>query len=189
MYLAAGFAVYLMRIEALACMGCLLARLLARMVNTPVQLVTMLDLLFLLVLIYFMMRLFEQSSTLGARARQGWRHPFAMMLVGLAAGHLTVLISNLQAYPMLVSNGSVSPLLALAALVGCGAFYAAVLMMHSRPGRAKNLFLFAALAMGLSLPAWSYRYGFSTPFWSGVPVALLGFGLARHLRAYAPAAS
>jgi hypothetical protein len=106
-----------------------------------------------------------------------------MLLVGLAAGHLTVLINKVQAYPMLVPTGSVSPLLPLAALIGCGAFYAAVLMMQSRPDRARKFFLFAALAMGLSIPAWSYRYGLSTPFWLGVPIAVLGFGLTRHLRA------
>lgn len=80
---------------------------------------------------------------------------------------------------MLVSNGSVAPVLALAALIGCGALYAAVLMVHWRPARAKTTFLVAALAIGLSLPGWGVRYGFSAPFWLGLPLAVLGWWLAR----------
>lgn len=41
-------------------------------------------------------------------------------------------------------------------LVGLAAGHLTVLQMHSRPERAKR----------------SYGYGFSTPFWLGVPVAL-----------------
>lgn len=60
MNLAAGVLVYLMRIEALACMGYLLIQLFARMLGKPpVQPVTLLDLSFLLVMTYFTIRLFR----------------------------------------------------------------------------------------------------------------------------------
>lgn len=183
--LATGFAVYMMRVEAMACLGYLLASRLAFAVGKPLLPLTLPDLSLLLGLTYFTMRLFDRSSTFGAKGRPGWRHPLVLLLLGLAAGHLTVLVGNLRAYPMLVSNGSVSPLLALATLIGCGAFYAAVLMTRSRPERAQKLFLLAVLGMGLSLPAWSYRYPFSSPFWSGALIALFGFGLARRWKAMA----
>jgi hypothetical protein len=181
--LITGVAVYLMRIEALACMGFLLARLLGRMAGTSVQFTTALDLSLLLVLIYFTIRMFAQSSTLRGTAPSGWRHPLAMLFLGLTTGHLTLLITNLQAYAMLIPTGALSPVLTVGALIGCGALYVAVMMMQSRPDRAKKFFLFAALAMGLSLPAWSHRYGFSAPFLLGAPLAILGFGLVRYLRA------
>lgn len=171
--LAAGVAVYLMRIEALAVVGCLLARRLAAAVGSPVQLITVLDVSILLVLLYFTMRLFRPAS-----ARR-----FTMLLTGLTAGHLTVLLTQLPAYLMLVSTGSKPPLAVLAALAGCAGLYAAVLAMPSRPALARKLFLFAAFAMGLTLPAWSLRYGFSAPFWLGLPLALFGFAqVSAHCR-------
>jgi hypothetical protein len=171
--LATGIAVYLIRIEALACLGCLLARRLALAVGSPIQTVAVLDLLFVLILLYFTMRLFRPSST----------RRFTMLLIGLTLGQLSILLTNLQFHFALVSTGSKSPLVVLAALIGCGALYVAVLAMRSRPERARKFFLFAAIAMGLTLPAWGLRYGFSAPFWLGVPVALFGFGLTRHPRA------
>jgi hypothetical protein len=171
--LATGIAVYLIRIEALACLGCLLARRLALAVGSPIEAIAVLDLLFLLVLLYFTMRLFRQSS-----ARR-----FTMVLIGLTLGHLSILLTNLQFYFALVSTGSQSPLAALAALLGCGALYVGVLAMRSRPERARKFFLSAAFAMGLTLPTWESRHGISAPFWLGVPVALFGFGLTRHLGA------
>jgi hypothetical protein len=170
LYLATGIAVYLVRIEALACLACLLARRLAMAVGSPIQTIPVLDLLFLLVLLYFTMRLFQPPA-----ARR-----FTMVLIGLTLGHLSILLANLQFYPVLVSTGSKSPLTVLAALLGCGALYAGVLAMRSRPEWARKFFLFAAFAMGMTLPAWGLRYGFPAPFWLGVPVALFGFGLTRH---------
>jgi hypothetical protein len=163
--LAAGVTVYLMRIEALACLGCLLARRLALAVGSPLQLISVLDLLLLFVLLYFAMRLFQPSS-----ARR-----YTMLLIGLTLGHLSILLTSLPAFLMLVSSGSQRPFVVLAALLGCLSLYVAVPAMRSRPQRAGKLFLFAALAMGLTLPAWSLRYGFSAPFWLGVPIALFGF--------------
>lgn len=171
--LATGAAVYLLRVEALLCFGCLLARLLAMLFHRPAQLFTVLDLCFLLVLLYFTMRLFRQSSA----------HRFTMLFIGLTVGHLTVLATSLPAYLRLVSMGSQPPLVVLAALLGCGILYGAVLAMQSRPQFARKLFLCSALATGLTLPAWGARYEFSAPFWLGVPLALFGFAqVSAHCR-------
>lgn len=184
MYLAAGVAVYMVRTEALAFMGCLLARQVGRMIQAPVQLTGALDVLLVLALVFFMMRLFQRAPALRARGQSGSRHLLAMLLVGLAAGQLTVLVNYLQSYPALVANGSISPLAALAALTGCAAMYAAVAMMRARPERAKKFFLFAAVAAALALPAWRSPYGLSTPFWLCVPIALFGCVLCRQARVH-----
>jgi hypothetical protein len=181
--LAASVTVYLMRCEAVAFMGCSLATLLAKMLGNPVQVASVTDLALLLALLYFTIRLFQRSAVSRAGAAASARNPFTMLLIGLTAGQVVVLLSNLEAYPTLVSTGAVSPLAALSTLVGCGALYAAVLVIRTRPARATKLFLFAALAMGISLPGWNYRYGASAPFWLGLAVALLGYVLAAYLRA------
>jgi len=180
MELAAGLAVYMMRVEALACMGCLLARLCARMVDGPVPLVKLLDLSFFLILTWFMVRLFARSATSHASAPPGRHRPRVMLLVGLAFGHLTVLANDLPAWFALVSTASVSLLAVLGGLFGCGALYAAAAMLQARPQRAATLFVFAALALALSLLAWGGQYAFAAPFWLGVPVAILGVALARN---------
>ncbi len=182
MNLAAGIFVYHMRIEALACMGYLLIQLFARMFGKPpVQPLTFLDLSILIVTIYFTIRLFRHSSAPRPETQSIWKHPVGMLLIGLAGGHLTVIGLNWQAYPALISMGAVSPQTALAAFIGCVAFYTAILILQVRIAIAKKLFLLGAVAMGMSLPAWKIAYGLSAPFWIGVPVALFGFGLARHL--------
>lgn len=165
--LGAACAVYLMRVEALACLACLLARLLARMFGHSIQLETMLDLALLVALIYFTLRLFKVGT--------GWRPLLVMLLLGAVAGHLTVLIGNLPAYWMLVGTGSVSFFAALLTLISCVALYVAVLMLHAHPQRAKKLFLIAALGSGMSLSAWDLQYVFSAPLWLGVALALIGF--------------
>lgn len=103
-----------------------------------------------------------------------------MLLLGSAGGHLVGIGISWQAYSKLISMGAVSRQTALAAFVGCGAFYMAILILQVRTVIAKKLFLFGAIAMGISLPAWNSAYGLSAPFWTGVPAALFGFGLARH---------
>jgi hypothetical protein len=108
---------------------------------------------------------------------------FPMLLLGAVAGHLTVLLGNLSAYWMLLGNGGISFFAALLALSGCVALYVAVLMLHSRPQRAKKLFLIAALGLGMSFFAWGLPYGFSAPFWLGVALASIGFWLAPRLKA------
>jgi hypothetical protein len=171
LYLATGIAVYLVRIEALACLACLLARRLAVAVGSPIQTIPVLDLLFLLALLYFTMRLFQRPA-----ARR-----FTMVLIGLTLGHLSILLPNMRFYPVMVSTGYKAPLVVLVALAGCAALYAAVLAMRSRPALARRGFLFSALAIGLTLPAWGLQRGFTAPFWLGVPVALFGFGVVRQM--------
>lgn len=179
--LVAGVAVYRMRLEALACMGYLLAGVLAALINRRAPLSAVGDLVLLLALIFFTMRLFLGSTTRRPPSKSGWQHPAVMLLLGLAAGNLQVFALAWPAYPELLATGSVSILMALLALIGCCAFYAATLLMRSRPARAKIFFLLGAVAMGLSLPGWHIQYSFSTPFWLGVPLALFGFGLAQFL--------
>lgn len=176
----AGVAVYLMRTAALAFMGYLLAHSLSRLVGQPVPLATVLGVPFYPVLIYFTIRMFEQSPAVRSSRLQ----LTTLLFVGMVAGHLTVLLRNVYAYPTLAAAGALSPVLVLAALVGCVAFYTAALTLTSRPERARKLFLFAALFTGLQLPAWGYRWGFAAPFWLEVPIALFGFALARQWSAW-----
>jgi hypothetical protein len=176
--LVTGAAVYLMRTEALAIMAYLLVHNVAKLVGGPFLLVGVLDLPFYPILMYFTIRMFERSAALPP-ARANRLHLFTMVLFGLAAGHLAELICNAWAYHILVSIGSLSPILALAALAGCIAFYTAVVTITSRPERTRKLFLFAALFTGLLLPACDLRWGVVAPLWLEVPMALFGFWLAR----------
>ncbi|WP_198120435.1 hypothetical protein [Massilia rhizosphaerae] len=177
---ATGCAVFLMRTEALAGMGYLLTNSLSELFGRPNVPVTFFDALYYLALIYFTVRLFERSPRRRSPVQSDRRHLYRMLLLGLAANHLTVLIRYSYAYPELARSGALPPILVLAALVGCGAFYAAILTIRSHPERAKKLFLFAALFTALQLPEWGYRWSMATPFWLEVPIALFGFALARH---------
>lgn len=181
-HLAAGAAVFRLRTEALACMGYLLTPSLSKLIGAPLVPVTVLNVLFYLVLIYFTIRLFERSPALRASVRSDRLLLCTMVLLGLAAGHLIVLIRYSFAYPTLVRIGVLAPILVLAGLAGCVAFYAAVLTIRSRPERAKKLFLFAAVVTALQLPTWVHRWSMAAPFWLEVPIALFGFVLARRWR-------
>lgn len=170
---ATGAAVYLMRTAAIVFMGYLLAHSLATLVGRPLLLVSVLNVPFYPVLTYFTLQMFERSPAVRSR------HLHRLLLLGLAAGHVTVLLRYAYAYPSLTASGVFSPVLIVAALVGCAAFYTAVLTIGPRPERAKKLFLFAAVFTALQLRWWSYRWSLSAPFWLEVPVASYGFWLAR----------
>ena len=178
--LATGCAAFLMRTEALAGMGYLITNSLSKALDWPNAHVAFFDALYYLALIYFTARLFERSPTRRSPVQSDRRHLYTMLLLGLAAGHLTVLIRYSHAYPDLARSGSLPPILVLAGLIGCGAFYTAILTIRSQPERAKKLFLFAALFTALQLPGWHFKWAISAPFWLEVPIALFGFALARH---------
>jgi hypothetical protein len=178
--LGAGVALYLMRIEALAFLGCSLARRCQTMAGHPVQLMTVIDLGIHVAVVWFSIRLFVRSSPDRVTGAPAWRPPLAMLLTGLAAGHLIVLVSEWNAFRLLLPTGSVPPLVALAGLGGSALLYAGASMIHWRPKRAGQLLLLAAIALGLSIPGWRSLSILSAPFWLGVPIAVFGFGVTRH---------
>lgn len=179
LHLAAACAVYLLRVEALAFLGYLLEKMLQSTIYLPFQATRAADIVIMSGLVFFTVRLFEKSPGLHAESGAVLRRPRTMLLIGLVAGQLVGLINTSPSYFTLVSTGSVSVAAMCSALIGCAALYIALSMMRSCPQRAKTVFLFAAMAMGVSLPGWPSRFGFAIPFRLGVPIALAGFALAR----------
>jgi hypothetical protein len=57
--------------------------------------------------------------------------------------------------------------------------YAGTLLLALRPGRGRTPFIVAAVAFGLSLPAWGVGYGWSWPMAFGAILALAGAWFAR----------
>jgi hypothetical protein len=115
-------------------------------------------------------------------AAAGWKHPFMMLFVGLAAGHLAVICETWRVYFKLISMGIASPVLVVTMLLGCVALYTGVLTTRTKPRGAKKFFVSAAFAMGLLISIWGREYGIATPSWIGMSLALLGFWLARKLQ-------
>jgi hypothetical protein len=127
---------------------------------------------------------YKPPSPLGSTAQANRRHPYFLLMAGLASGHCLSTVAYLSAYAQLVRVGSVSPLAAMLGLAACLLLYVAVLQMPSNSARARKLFLFAIVAFALSIMGWSIRYGLSHVFWVGVPHSVLGYWLARRMEGH-----
>jgi hypothetical protein len=64
-------------------------------------------------------------------------------------------------------------------IAASAALYIGALLLALRPGRGRALFIAAAVAFGLSLPAWGVGYGWSWPMAFGAILALAGAWFAR----------
>ena len=64
-------------------------------------------------------------------------------------------------------------------IAGSACLYLGALLLALRPGRGRALFIVAAVALGLSLPAWGVGYSWSWPMAFGAILALAGAWFAR----------
>ncbi len=85
----------------------------------------------------------------------------------------------LDKYAALMHGDDQYKVAACLGVAGSACLYVGALLLALRPGRGRVLFIVAAAAFGLSVPAWGVGYSWSWPMAFGAILALAGAWFAR----------
>ena len=101
------------------------------------------------------------------------------VVVALIAFQLLAALGYGGKYVTLARGGDVYGVAALLSVPGSLCLYVGAALLALRPGRGRALFVVAAVALGLSIPAWGIQYGWSWPMAFGSMMGLAGAWFAR----------
>ena len=103
-----------------------------------------------------------------------------LVVVALVVFQLLAASTFLGKYGALAQGGEAQfKFAAVMSALASAALYLGAILLALRPGRGRWLFIVAAAAFGLSLPAWGVGYGWSWPMAFGAILALAGAWYAR----------
>jgi hypothetical protein len=101
------------------------------------------------------------------------------VIVALIVFQLLAASTFLGKYGALMHGDDQFKIAACLSLPASLCLYAGAVLLALRPGRGRVLFIVAAAAFGLSLPAWGVGYGWTWPMAFGAMLALAGAWFAR----------
>jgi hypothetical protein len=100
-------------------------------------------------------------------------------IVALVVFQALAASTYLGKYAALTQGDDQYKIAACLSVAASACLYAGALLLALRPGRGRATFIVAAVAFGLSLPAWGVGYGWSWPMAFGAILALAGAWFAR----------
>jgi hypothetical protein len=101
------------------------------------------------------------------------------VVVALVVFQLLAASTFLGKYTALAQGEAQFRFAAVMSVLASAGLYLGAILLALRPGRGRWLFIVAAAAFGLSLPAWGVGYGWSWPMAFGAILALAGAWYAR----------